>query len=226
MAQGSKVKTAVLTGGQGVNLQAVLDTRYFGEIPGMELAMAIAPDPDCFALERARLAGIPACAIQREIFPNEESFHRALKDRLEDLDTELVVLADWPWPLPEPILRRWSGHVLALHPALLPLYGDAVRTPEEIQRLVLESGAQTAGATACLLEPDGLPGPVLLQRPVPVLPGDTPEKLLRRITEEAERLLLPEALAMVCSGRLCVRGRQTFLLPVMEDGEEVGYEIL
>lgn len=214
--QENNVKTAVLTSGRGDNLQAVLDARYFGEIPGMELVMVLAPDPECFALERARLAGAPACVVQRDIFPNRESFHRALRDKLEDMDAELVALADWPWPLPESILRRWAGHVLALHPSLLPQYGDAVRTPEEIQRLVLDGGAQTAGATACLLEPDGLPGPVLLQRPVPVLPGDTPEGLRSRITREAEGYLLPKALAMVCSGRLCIRGKRTCLLPEMK----------
>ena len=143
-------------------------------------------------------------------------WNNSSSDPVDDLDTELVVQAEWDYPLPPEVARRWARRVLTVHPALLPLYDDAVRSPLAVQELVLQSGALVTGATACLLEKDGLPGPIILQRTVPVQPEDTPETLLRRVTEEAGRLLLPKALAMFCSGRLCIHGRQTKLLPVLD----------
>ena len=208
-----RIKTAILSSGSGTMLQSVIDTLFFGEIGHMELSAVITDSPECMARDRAALARLPSCVVEREMFPSGKSFDKALLDKLDDLDTDFVVLSDWDYPLPREILVRWPRSILCLWPSLLPAWGEERLAPMEIQERVLQSGAQLTGATACLLETDGLPGPILLQRSVAIQPGDTPEKLLRRVNEEAGRLILPEAMGMFCSGRLCIHGKQTKLLP-------------
>ena len=172
-------KTAILSGGSGTNLQSLLDARFFGGIPGMELTAVIVDDPRCFAARRSEMAGVGVCCVERSMFPSGKSFQRALEEKLDDLDADVVVAADWPEALSADICRRWERHIVAICP-------------------------QETSVQVCLLERSGEPGPILLEK---------------ETTDAAEtgRTLLPEAVAMVCSGRLCIHGRQTKMLPVMPE---------
>lgn len=205
------VKTVILSSGTGANLQAVVDTRFFGGIPHMEVAAVLIDAPGSLAAERARRAEVPVCIIERNIFPTEKSFFRALTDKLEDLDTELIVVADWKYAIPTEILKKWARKILCLQPTRLSPNGDATTYPGD--RPAAEN-RNAKGVIACLLEADGAIGPVLRQKEVPVQPGDPPAEILSRIAETG-RAILPEALAMMCSGRLCLRGRQARMLPPM-----------
>jgi len=196
------VKTVILSCGAGHNLMHLLDAFRFEEIPGMELVSVIADDPVCFALERSRLNAVPGCAVERAMFPSQKSFEKALFDKIDDLDSDLVVCADWPYPLSREILQRWADAVIYPWPSLLPAFDDPAVSPLEIQRRVLEEDECVAGVSACLLQSDGAPGRVLEQTVVEILAGDTPEELLRRIWQEGSGRVLPKAAAAWCAGKL------------------------
>lgn len=204
------VKTVILSSGAGMNMQAIVDTRFFGGIPNMVVAAVIVDAAGCLAGERAHAAGVPVYVIERDVFPGEKSFSRALADKLDDLDTGLIVVADWKYTIPFEVLRRWERHILCLQPSRLSPDGDAAAYPGG----GLPVSRNAKGVMACLLEADGTLGPVLRQKEVTVHPGDPPADVLARIAETG-RTILPEAVAMMCSGRLCLRGRQARMLPPM-----------
>lgn len=189
-----RIKTAVLSCGNGDYLQTLLDSRYFGNGEDIELTVILTDEDDCAAARRARLAHAPVFPIERAMFPTQRSFDRAIFEKLDDLDVDLVVMAEWAYPLPGEILRRWEKHILCLCPEL--------RKAPEAEVCV----------SACLLEENGAPGAVLLERSMPIRPGDTAEAITRRMAAEDGELLW-KAAEMLCSGRLCIYGRQTKLLP-------------
>ena len=205
------VRTVILTSGAGSNLQAVVDTRFFGGIPNMKIVAVLTDSASCLAAERSRLASLPVSVIEREIFASERSFAKAIGDELDDLDTELIVVADWKFALPQEVIRRWSRRILCLLPARLSANGDAADYPGES---MMPAHRNAKGVIAYLLEADGTIGPVLRQKEVKVSAEDSPAEILAKIAEIG-RAILPEAIAMYCSGRLCFRGRQARMLPPM-----------
>ena len=191
------VKTAVLAGGQGELLPRLLE-ELTADTAHTELVLVLVDTPDCAAAERTKREGAPLYCIERAMFPTQQSFDKALADKLDDLDIGLTVMAGWPYPLSGEILRRWEGQILCLYPSLRR-----------------EEGAVLSVA-ACLLERDGAPGAVLAEKTVP-LPPETNEETLAALVAETGGALLPAAAAMFCSGRLCIHGRQAKMLPEMED---------
>ena len=197
------VKTAVLVSGGGTNLQAVMDSHLFGEIPNCELTAVISSDPDAYALIRARSANIPAYVVDRSMFPNSATFCTALQQKLEDLDIELVVLAGYTEVLGSNILRTYENRVLNVFPSLLPAFGTCDGATYEPYEEALKAGVKLSGATAYFVTAENT-GPIILQRAVEVWEGDTPKTLQRRIMEEAEWKILPRAIALYCQGSLRV----------------------
>lgn len=195
------VKTVILSCGVGYNLTHILDAFRFEELPGIELTAVITDDPACFALERARLNSVEGCAVERAMFPSQKSFDKALFDKIDDLDSRLVVCADWPYPLSREILQRWENAVIYPWPSLLPAFGDPMLSPLEIQKRILADGECAAGVSACLFRGDGAPDRVLEQTVVEILPEDTPEALLRRIWQEGAGIVLPKAMNVWCAGQ-------------------------
>jgi len=201
------IKTAVLVSGGGTNLQAIIDAHIFGEIPNCELAAVISSDPEAYALTRARSARIPTYVVDASLFPHSASFCSALLDKLRDLDIELVALAGFTHRLEPPLVRHYRGRIIDVYPTLLPAFrapGDYGLKPHE---LALEYGAKVSGATAYFVTEEEADGPVILQQAVSVWEGDSPKTLQRRVMEEAEWKILPQALALYCAGRLSVEGR-------------------
>ena len=201
------VKTAVLVSGGGTNLQAIIDAHVFGEIPNCELTAVISSNPEAYALKRAEINGIPSYVVDKSIFPNRQSFCNAILDKLKDLGIQLVVLAGFMYVLEPPIIEHFKNRIINIHPALIPSFCGNGFYGLRVHKAALSYGVKVSGATAHFVTEVCDAGPIILQRSVPVLEGDTPASLQQRIMEEAEWKLLPEAMKLFCEGRLQVDGR-------------------
>ena len=180
------VRTAVLVSGGGTNLQALIDAAARGGLPDAELALVVSNREGAFALERARRAGLEAAYI------GPEGFEARLSELLAERGIGLVVLAGFLRILSPEFVSGWAGHMLNIHPSLIPAFCGEGYYGLRVHRAALSRGVKVTGATVHLVNeiPDG--GPILAQKAVEVLPGDTPETLQRRVMEQAEWLLLPQ----------------------------------
>ena len=208
----SKKKIAVLVSGGGTNLQALIDAQDRGELVNGELAAVISSSPKAYALERAKQAGIPGCVVARRDFPSNQAMTIALRDRLNVLGADLVVLAGFMVILTEEIVQAFPNAILNVHPALIPSFCGAGYYGLHVHEAALAYGVKLTGATVHFVneEPDG--GPIVLQKAVEILEGDTPEVLQRRVMEQAEWHILPQAVSLFCEGRLRVEGRIVHIL--------------
>ena len=180
---------AVLVSGGGTNLQALIDAQARGELINGEITAVISSNPGAYALERAAKAGIPGYVVARKEFPSSQAMTAALVEQLRALDIDLVVLAGFMVILTGEMVRAFPNAILNVHPALIPSF----------------AGPGCYGLHFVSEECDG--GPIVLQKAVEVLPDDTPEVLQRRIMEQCEWKLLPQAVSLFCQGRLKVEGR-------------------
>lgn len=180
------VRTAVLVSGGGTNLQALIDAAARGGLPDAELALVVSNREGAFALERARRAGLEAAYI------GPEGFEARLSELLAERGIGLVVLAGFLRILSPEFVSGWAGRMLNIHPSLIPAFCGEGYYGLRVHRAALSRGVKVTGATVHLVNeiPDG--GPILAQKAVEVLPGDTPETLQRRVMEQAEWLLLPQ----------------------------------
>ena len=201
------VKTAVLVSGGGTNLQAIIDANIFGEIKSFELATVISSDPEAYAVQRAKIAGLPVSIVERAVFPNRATFTRAILDKLRDLEIELVVYAGFNYILDPPIIRAYRNKIINIHPSLIPSFCGPGYYGVRVHEAVLAHGVKITGATAHFATEIPDDGPIILQKAVPILEDDTPKTLQRRVMEEAEWKILPEAISLFCEGRLTVEGR-------------------
>lgn len=189
-----KVRVAVFVSGGGTNLQALLDT----DIPYVEIVLVIANKAGVYALERAKLAGIAAQAIPERGAAFEEKALAALAEHAADV----VVLAGFLAILSADFIRRFPDRILNIHPALIPSFCGKGYYGLRVHKAVLAAGVKVTGATVHMVNevPDG--GKILLQKAVEVLDGDTPERLQQRVMEQAEWILLPRGVEMVCQNIL------------------------
>ena len=201
------VRIAVMVSGGGTNLQALIDAQARGELKNAKIAAVLSSRDGAFALERARKAGIPGYVVARKDFPSNRDMTRALVARLRELDIGLVVLAGFLHILTEEMVQAYPNAILNVHPALIPSFCGAGYYGLRVHEAALAYGVKVTGATVHFVneEPDG--GPIVLQKAVDILPGDTPEALQRRVMEQAEWVILPKAVSLFCEGRLSVEGR-------------------
>ena len=192
------VKIGVLVSGGGTNLQALLDAQKRGEIPDGEIALVIASRKKAYALERARMAGIPALALPRRDYETTADYDAALLAALQEAGVELVVLAGFLCVLGEKMLRGYEGRIVNVHPSLIPAFCGDGFYGLHVHEAALERGVKVTGATVHLVNEVTDGGPILLQKAVEVLPNDTPESLQKRVMEQAEWVLLPQAVSMLC----------------------------
>ena len=181
------VRTAVLVSGGGTNLQALIDTAARGEMPSVELALVVSNSAGAFALERAKRAGIRAEYLEKA------GFEERLEALLREEGIGLIVLAGFLRILSEGFTRRWAGRIINIHPSLIPSFCGAGFYGLRVHAAALERGVKLTGATVHFVNeiPDG--GEIIAQRAVEILPGDTPETLQRRVMEQAEWIILPQA---------------------------------
>ena len=201
------VRIAVLVSGGGTNLQALIDAQGRGELKNGTIAAVISSREGAYALERARAAGIPGYVVARKHFSSNRDMTLALVDKLKELDIGLVVLAGFLHILTEEMVAAYPNAILNVHPALIPSFCGAGYYGLHVHEKALAYGVKVTGATVHFVneEPDG--GPIVLQKAVAVREGDTPEVLQRRVMEEAEWIILPQAVSLFCQDRLTVEGR-------------------
>ncbi len=192
------VKIGVLVSGGGTNLQALLDAQKRGEIPDGEISLVIASRKKAYALERARMAGVPALALPRRDYEKTADYDAALLTALQQAGVELVVLAGFLCVLGEKMLRGYEGRIVNVHPSLIPAFCGDGFYGLHVHEAALRRGVKVTGATVHLVNEVTDGGPILLQKAVEVLPNDTPESLQKRVMEQAEWVLLPQAVSMLC----------------------------
>lgn len=207
----SGTRIAVLVSGGGTNLQALIDAQNAGRIKNGRIAAVISSKPGAYALERAAAAGIPGCVVARRDYASNREMTAALVDKLHALDIDLVVLAGFLHILTGEIVSAYPNAILNVHPALIPSFCGAGYYGLHVHEKALAYGVKLTGATVHFVneEPDG--GPIVLQKAVDILEGDTPESLQRRVMEQAEWVILPRAVSLFCEGRLSVEGRRVHI---------------
>ena len=201
------IRAAVLTSGDGIQLQAILDAMYFKEIPEFELVAVISPRKEDYAMKRALNAGVSAYVVDPELFPTMTSHSMAVANKMKDMDIELVILAGYDLPLGV-VPYQFKNRIIGTYPGLYPAFEDY---EGDICRAVLERGIKITGATAYFADADGRVGGIILQKAVEVLPGDDQLSLKRRVAEEAEWKILPEAVALYCAGKISVHGSRVII---------------
>ncbi len=192
-----KTRIAVLVSGGGTNLQALLDAERAGRIPHGEIVLVLSSKPGVYALERARLAGVPSAVVSRRDAGTQAAFEDGLLAALREARAELVVLAGFLSILGERVIAAYPDRIINVHPSLIPSFCGAGFYGLRVHEAALAYGVRVTGATVHLVNeiPDG--GRILLQKAVEIREGDTPEILQRRVMEEAEWQLLPAACEMM-----------------------------
>lgn len=190
-------KIGVLVSGGGTNLQALLDAQAAGRLPHGEIAVVISSNPNAYALERAKKAGVPAVVCSRKDLGGQEAFEHAIAQALEEHGVQLIILAGFMSILSEDFTRRWPRRILNVHPSLIPSFCGKGMYGLKVHEAALRKGVKVTGATVHFVNeiPDG--GEILLQKAVDIKSEDTPETLQRRVMEQAEWLLLPQAAELV-----------------------------
>ena len=194
-----KVKIAVLVSGGGTNLQALIDAERAGKIEDGEIALVICNRSKAYALERAANAGIEAEVVTRKMYGGQEGFEAKMIELLESHGIELIVLAGFLNILSNDFVRRYDHRIINIHPSLIPSFcGDGFYglIPHEA---ALARGVKITGATVHFVNEIADGGEIIMQKAVAVEDGDTPEILQRRVMEQAEWVILPEAVAKLCS---------------------------
>lgn len=204
-------KIAVLVSGGGTNLQALIDAEARGELGCGKISLVIASKPDVYALERAKNNGIEAIVLARKEYSDIAAYSKALADTLEQKGTDLVVLAGFLTIIDEQIYERFPNKILNVHPALIPSFCGKGYYGLRVHEAALEKGVKVSGATVHIVTPECDAGPIVLQKAVAVKEDDTPETLQRRIMEEAEWKILPEAVKLFCEGRIRVENNKVYI---------------
>lgn len=198
------LKIVVCVSGGGTNLQAILDAIDSGKITNTEVIAVISNNAGAKALERAKSHGIPGFLIAPKAYPDRESFNKAFTEKMCELAPDLVVLAGFLVKIPEEMVARFSERIVNIHPSLIPSFCGVGYYGLKVHEKVLERGAKVTGATVHFVNEGMDEGPIIAQKAVEVLQDDTPEILQRRVMEQAEWVLLPEAIDDIANNRLIV----------------------
>lgn len=207
------LRVAVCVSGGGTNLQHIIDRVADGTIHNTQIVRVISNNRNAFALERAKKAGIEAVCISPKDYESRETFNEALLEGLNAVKPDLIVLAGFLVAVPEAVCRAYDGKIINIHPALIPSFCGKGYYGLHVHERVLERGVKVTGATVHFVDPDLDSGPIILQKAVNVEEGDTPEILQRRVMEQAEWIILPQAIDLIAQGRVKIDGRITHILP-------------
>ncbi len=198
------LKMAVLVSGGGTNLQAIIDGIANNDIKNAKIGVVISNNENAYALTRAKNANIPAVALCPKNFETREAFNQALKELIDSYQVDLIVLAGCLLRIPEALVEAYSNRIINIHPALIPsfcgkgMYGLA---PHEA---ALRRGVKVTGATVHFVTAGLDEGPIILQKAVAIEEGDTPEILQKRVMEQAEWKIMPEAINLIANGKVRV----------------------
>lgn len=198
------LRIAVLVSGGGTNLQAIMDAMDAGKIRNTEIAAVISNNAGAYALERAKNHGIEAVCISPKDYEDREAFNRALVDKVDSYQVDLVVLAGFLVVIPGIMIAKYRNRIINIHPSLIPSFCGVGYYGLHVHEKALERGVKVTGATVHFVNEGMDEGPIIAQKAVAVEDDDTPETLQRRVMEQAEWLLLPKAVDDIANGRICV----------------------
>lgn len=196
------LRVCVCVSGGGTNLQAVMDAVDAGTITNAQIVRVISNNKGAFALERARGKGIDAVSVSPKDYGDREQFNEAFLRCVDDAEPDLIVLAGFLVVLPPMMIRKYEGRIINIHPALIPSFCGKGYYGLKVHEAVLARGVKITGATVHFVDEGTDTGPIILQKAVEVLPDDTPEVLQRRVMEQAEWVILPQAVNMIANGLL------------------------
>ncbi|MCI8958188.1 MAG: phosphoribosylglycinamide formyltransferase [Lachnospiraceae bacterium] len=193
------LNVGVMVSGGGTNLQAILDAVDAGRITNARIAVVISNNPGAYALERARNHGIPAVCISPKEYESREAFNKAFLEAVDGYGLDLIVLAGFLVKIPEEMTRRYEHRMINIHPSLIPSFCGVGYYGLKVHEAALARGVKVTGATVHYVDSGMDTGPIILQKAVEVLDGDTPEVLQRRVMEQAEWVILPQAIQMIAN---------------------------
>ena len=196
------LRVAVLVSGGGTNLQAIIDAVENGTITNTQIVGVISNNKNAFALERAGRHGIPAQCISPKDFETRDEFNRVFLDKVNELKADLIVLAGFLVVIPEMMIREYRNRIINIHPSLIPSFCGTGFYGLKVHEAALERGVKVVGATVHFVDEGTDTGPTILQKAVSVEEGDTPEILQRRVMEQAEWKILPQAIDLIANGKV------------------------
>jgi phosphoribosylglycinamide formyltransferase-1 len=196
------LKVVVLVSGGGTNLQAILDAIENKSISNAEVVGVISNNATAFALERAKKAGIKAVAISPKSYVSREAFNEALLEKIDELQTDLIVLAGFLVVIPPKMIEKYRDKIINIHPSLIPSFCGTGYYGLKVHEAALERGVKVTGATVHFVDEGTDTGPIILQKAVEVKAEDTAEMLQRRVMEEAEWIILPRAIDLIANGKV------------------------
>ena len=195
------LKIGILVSGGGTNLQAVLDAIDCGTITNAEVKVVISNNRNAYALERAGNHGIEAFCISPADFKEREEFYEALLSKIDQCCLDLIVLAGYLVAIPAAMIQKYRNRIINVHPSLIPSFCGKGYYGLKVHEAALARGVKVTGATVHYVDEGMDTGPILLQKAVEVREGDTPEALQRRVMEEAEWQILPQAIQLIANGQ-------------------------
>ena len=204
-------KIAVLVSGGGTNLQALIDAQGRGELGAGKITLVIASKPGVYALERAANAGIEGRVLARKDYDSIAAYSKALADEMTQAGIDLVVLAGFLTIIDEQVYNAFPNRIINVHPALIPSFCGKGFYGLYVHEAALAKGVKVSGATVHIVTPECDAGPIVLQKAVAVKEDDTPETLQRRIMEEAEWKILPEAVRLFCEDKITVTDNKVYI---------------
>lgn len=199
------LRVLVLVSGGGTNLQAIIDGVNAGKITNTSIVGVLSNNKTVKSLERARKAGIPAVSVSPKDFEDREAFHRAFLAKVDEFAPDLIVLAGFLVAIPQAMVQKYSSRIINIHPSLIPSFCGVGYYGLKVHEKVLERGVKVTGATVHFVTEGMDEGPIISQKAVYIEENDTPEVLQRRVMEQAEWILLPQAIDDIANGRITVR---------------------
>ena len=201
------LRLAVLVSGGGTNLQAIMDSIQNGTITNAEIVTVISNNAGAYALERAKAYGAESLLLSPKDFDTREEFNQKLLETLKERDIDLVVLAGYLVVVPPCVIQEYENRIINIHPSLIPSFCGTGCYGLHVHEKALARGVKVSGATVHFVDEGPDTGPIILQKPVMVQQGDTPEILQKRIMEEAEWVIMPKAIDLIANGKVHVDGR-------------------
>lgn len=196
------IRVGVLVSGGGTNLQAIIDAVKNGNITNASLEVVISNKKDAYALTRAKDNDIAAECVCIKDYENRDEFNKALIDKIDSYQLDLIVLAGFLVVLPPELIAKYRNKIINVHPSLIPSFCGNGFYGLHVHEKALERGVKVTGATVHYVDEGTDTGPIIYQKAVEVLPGDTPETLQKRVMEQAEWKILPAAINAIANGTL------------------------
>lgn len=196
------LKLAVCVSGGGTNLQAIIDGIEKQTITNTKIEVVISNNPNAYAMERAKKHGIKAVCISPKNYENRDAFNEDFLRQLDSYEVDLVVLAGFLVVIPEQMIQKYRNRIINIHPSLIPSFCGKGYYGLKVHEGVLARGVRVTGATVHFVDEGTDTGPIILQKAVKVEEDDTPERLQKRVMEQAEWKIMPEAINLIANGKI------------------------